>query len=390
MKYLPVVCIVALIAVGIVVPQHFVSAQYSGYSVDSNSGTSVYRSGSSNTGSTGSSNSGYSVYTKSEVDSLTQKLNELLKRYESVKGQLQSKQGTSGTSVKSQSGTTYISQPSNPAPAACSFPWNRTLTKGSRGDEVSNLQKSLKAQGYFTDEPTGYFGTQTEAAVQRFQKSHGIVSSGTSYTTGYGSFGTQTRSVLGRVCSTNVVEDDADDDEDDEEENAEVSLEATPTSGDMPLSVVFTIEGEEGKSYTLDFGDRTTKKTVKDEDTITHIYKRMGEYTAKLLSRATTRGWQMSSAALDSVKIIVGDEDEDEEDSDTEETETPSSSSEASCTTPYKSKSVAHGTYVSGYSSYFWQGAMPLTVVSPAKQCQDGVWKQSGYCKLDGVSCTTL
>ncbi len=46
--------------------------------------------------------------------------------------------------------------------------------QGSRGKEVEAIQKTLKEYGVFFGEVTGYYGTQTEAAVRRFQQYHGL------------------------------------------------------------------------------------------------------------------------------------------------------------------------------------------------------------------------
>ena len=48
---------------------------------------------------------------------------------------------------------------------------------------------------------TGYFGKLTEAAVQQWQSSHGLVSSGTAATTGYGAVGPKTRAAIASACS---------------------------------------------------------------------------------------------------------------------------------------------------------------------------------------------
>ncbi len=48
------------------------------------------------------------------------------------------------------------------------------LTKGMSGAQTKALQTSLKVLGYFKEEPTGYFGEITEAAVKRFQRDYGL------------------------------------------------------------------------------------------------------------------------------------------------------------------------------------------------------------------------
>ncbi len=46
----------------------------------------------------------------------------------------------------------------------------RQLTIGDSGSDVENLQRRLQTLGYFSGTVTGYFGTQTSDAVQRFQQ----------------------------------------------------------------------------------------------------------------------------------------------------------------------------------------------------------------------------
>ncbi|MEA5567169.1 peptidoglycan-binding protein [Anabaena sp. UHCC 0399] len=52
------------------------------------------------------------------------------------------------------------------------------LKIGSRGTAVSQLQRNLKQLGYFNAPNTGYFGTETQQAVIRFQRSVGIGADG--------------------------------------------------------------------------------------------------------------------------------------------------------------------------------------------------------------------
>lgn len=53
------------------------------------------------------------------------------------------------------------------------------LWVGSRGYAVSTLQKNLKALGFYTYAYiTGYYGTVTKQAVQRFQASYGLPATG--------------------------------------------------------------------------------------------------------------------------------------------------------------------------------------------------------------------
>ncbi len=69
--------------------------------------------------------------------------------------------------------------------------------QGTTGGQVSALQQFLTGTGDFTyGSITGYFGSATEQAVQRFQCRQGIVCSGTPDSTGYGLLGPRTRAAM--------------------------------------------------------------------------------------------------------------------------------------------------------------------------------------------------
>lgn len=55
---------------------------------------------------------------------------------------------------------------------------DRMLARGSRGSEVTELQKRLRMLGYVINPIDGIFGAQTEARVRLFQKEHGLVVDG--------------------------------------------------------------------------------------------------------------------------------------------------------------------------------------------------------------------
>ncbi|MEM5817142.1 MAG: peptidoglycan-binding domain-containing protein, partial [Desulfitobacterium hafniense] len=51
---------------------------------------------------------------------------------------------------------------------------DRALSQGSRGSEVTELQKKLASLGYVVGKVDGVYGSKTKAAVTRFQKERGL------------------------------------------------------------------------------------------------------------------------------------------------------------------------------------------------------------------------
>ena len=79
----------------------------------------------------------------------------------------------------------------------------RALLRGSRGSDVISLQQFLIAQGLLSsDSATGFFGSMTESAVQRWQAQNSIVAYGDANTTGYGVIGARTRAAIAARCGT--------------------------------------------------------------------------------------------------------------------------------------------------------------------------------------------
>ncbi len=166
--------------------------------------------------------------------------------------------------VAVEPGTTGMS-----APRACAI-LNRTLTRGSTGDDVKSLQEYLNVT------PTGYFGPLTEGALTKWQASEGLSSVGV--------VGPLTRARIKERCVGPVLPP-----------IPRASLSASPGSGSAPLEVTFStwLSGfrAPGISFELDFGDGTSKSPTyclapadacvapgKD----THVYMKDGTYTATL------------------------------------------------------------------------------------------------------------
>ncbi len=106
--------------------------------------------------------------------------------------------GGLGTIVTS-SPTPLSTTPSSSSPT--SFVFYRTLSRGTRGEDVSELQYflALNPSIYPEGDVTGFFGVNTMKAVQRFQCRYGIVCSGDESSSGYGVMGKITRAKIAEL-----------------------------------------------------------------------------------------------------------------------------------------------------------------------------------------------
>ena len=129
----------------------------------------------------------------------------LIAQITALQGQIQNFQGTT-TAAVTTSGVTSVN--ATPAPTSTSaststcITLTRTLARGASGSDVLSLQGFLISQRLLgSDSSTGFYGALTEAAVQKFQSSNNIVSSGTAASTGYGVVGLRTRTILQQSCT---------------------------------------------------------------------------------------------------------------------------------------------------------------------------------------------
>lgn len=80
--------------------------------------------------------------------------------------------------------------------------FTRTLLFGMHGTDVQELQSFLFDQGFLTHEDvTAYYGYLTEAAVQSFQRKHGVLAGGDPESNGYGIVGKATQKEIIKTCS---------------------------------------------------------------------------------------------------------------------------------------------------------------------------------------------
>lgn len=91
-------------------------------------------------------------------------------------------------------------------PAVAGAAITSSLELGVSGSQVTELQQFLATDAniYPSGLITGYFGSLTQAAVQRFQAAQGIVSSGSPSTTGYGRVGPATRARINALMGGGV------------------------------------------------------------------------------------------------------------------------------------------------------------------------------------------
>ena len=180
---------------------------------------------------------------------------------------------------------------------------NKQMKRRHSGGSVSTLQKFLVQQRvYSASLVTGYFGPATEAGVQAWQASHGIVSSGTPASTGYGKVGPSTLqamhagcqggkytgpsgSLIGNGISTKPKKPKG-------IQVEKYSLTLNPTRGIAPMTVTadFSITGSTCTSYLLDWGDGALPESYDSGKsggctalpihiTKTHIYNATGIHT---------------------------------------------------------------------------------------------------------------
>jgi peptidoglycan hydrolase-like protein with peptidoglycan-binding domain len=81
--------------------------------------------------------------------------------------------GTGGSGSTGGSGGAGLGQPPQTTAAPGHDPFSRTLRKGDHGRDVKKLQTWLTQAGYALPS-TGFFGSQTKAAVKSFQGDHAL------------------------------------------------------------------------------------------------------------------------------------------------------------------------------------------------------------------------
>jgi len=208
---------------------------------------------------------------------ILQEIAEIFTQIQQLQAQLDAISRGSGTGATNPTNTTPTTTSNCPL-------IRRSLGLGSSGSDVTNLQQYLAQDPNIYPEGivSGYFGTLTEKALQRWQAAHGIVSSGSPETTGYGAVGPRTRNAL-QNCGDSVPS------------SFGALINVSPTSGEVPLAVnarvtVNTSNSCSRATYNLDFGDGTAPVKVNVPENhcqemlqnIGHTYSNVGSYNVSL------------------------------------------------------------------------------------------------------------
>jgi hypothetical protein len=113
-----------------------------------------------------------------EVQALQAAVTQTLTQIQSIQTQLNQlvAQVNAGSGVGI--GTSGVPSVAPSALSGTSYNFTELLAIGSQDAQVTALQNRLIALGFFSGSATGYFGTQTEQAVMKYQTAHGIEATG--------------------------------------------------------------------------------------------------------------------------------------------------------------------------------------------------------------------
>ncbi|HEY4524987.1 MAG TPA: peptidoglycan-binding protein [Candidatus Paceibacterota bacterium] len=225
------------------------------------------------------------LFTLVPHQTLAQTNAELQTRIQALLTQIAQLQAQLGLPVTTTPATPSTSAPSVPAQASCPQ-INRILKPGMEGADVSALQRFLTADRSVYPEGliTGYYGSLTVVAVQRWQAKNGIASSGAPDTTGFGQVGPRTAAAMSAACILGGPV-------------ASGFMEVHPISGTAPLTVsvkvtVNTLKSCEPSVYSLSWGDAAAAQNItvaagacdQLQRTYTHLYTYGGTYVVRLAS----------------------------------------------------------------------------------------------------------
>ena len=193
----------------------------------------------------------------------------------------------------------------------------RNLSFGSRGQDVTELQTFLIAEGDLAaGNNTGYFGRMTEAAVKSWQAKNGVVSSGTPSTTGFGAVGPRTRAKIASLCGGVGAQPQTSMNIDlDKHRYGEGQFRAT-IKATAPLKVHFTAHPVGQGLYYIGFGDTFSSDPHRSPEvtctanvfcapiSASHTYTNAGTYYAGLV-REYDAGYPQGSVIDSAADVII-------------------------------------------------------------------------------------
>jgi hypothetical protein len=111
-----------------------------------------------------------------EIQALQNIVTQVLTQIQSIQSQLS--QLTAQVNSGSGSGVGTSASSATNVASGNSYTFTESLTIGSQDAQVTALQERLTALGFYSGDITGYYGSQTEAAVVKYQNAHGFSATG--------------------------------------------------------------------------------------------------------------------------------------------------------------------------------------------------------------------
>lgn len=257
----------------------------------SNPNTTYYANTSAAAAAANAAASGSGAVSSPTVASLYAQVQDLV-------NQINALQGQGGTIAGSSAAAAAAAGASGSATYSAGCPLiGRILSLGDSGSDVSRLQQFLASDPsvYPEGQVTGYYGTLTQAAVERWQIKYNIVSSGNAATTGYGQVGPRTAAAMSLQCSSSGGGSGGTASTGGGGGTVGGYITVSPLSGTAPLSVnatatVNTPGSCTGATYTLDFADGSTPQQIPVQagncsqlsQTYSHVYQYGGTYNIAL------------------------------------------------------------------------------------------------------------
>lgn len=183
----------------------------------------------------------------------------------------------------------------------------RSLRRGSSGEDVSRLQEYLKEKGFFTASTTGFFGLVTERALQEWQAREGVVKEGDAESTGFGVLGPQTRQRIMAHCKESLQGSASGALKESSNKAPICTLKATDKHIELGESVTLVWESKNAEwasSVGGEQGPTSGSVTVTPEETTTYV-KRVYSASGEGMCTATVKVGDDTTAADEPEVVVV-------------------------------------------------------------------------------------